>query len=556
MRSSSGRGWLFVIVALAAALRLYGLDHGLPFVYNPDEVNIMARSLSVATSPDPGYYLYPSFFFYFVFALMGGLFLAGRVWGSFESLPAFQARFFEDPTPFYYTGRLAMVALALATIVLVDRIVTRHFGTIAGRAAAFFTAVTYFHVRDAHYLKHDVPAAFLVVLAFLVIDQALERDDLRSYLAVGAALGVSFATHYYLVFLAPAFALAHFVRAKRAPFVRLVLAGIVSAVVFASLSPYVLLRFETALEHIRTNRRIVIERSLDSGATVFPSLGLYVDFLAEQGLGYVLLALSIYGFLLIARRGLRALVFWGAFPLFFFAFITYTFFAGRYLNPMLPFLAAASGLAISEVAKRFGRAKAIALALVASAQPLWHSIQVDRLFGRPDTRTLAREWILEQVPDDSAIALQSYSVPVPQSAASFREGLVVNGALSELDRRGKYTHLLEVAEEERKSYRLYYLGKGDERNRVYIGYEDLLEGLEPLRSRGVTYVVLRHAPLEPPSEVTALFRRVEAEGALLAEFSPFRSQPAKPYLDNEDWPAGRGLTHKGPLVSIWSIETP
>ena len=49
--------FLGVTVVVAAALRLYGIDHGLPFVYNPDEANIMARALSVAQGLDPEYYL-------------------------------------------------------------------------------------------------------------------------------------------------------------------------------------------------------------------------------------------------------------------------------------------------------------------------------------------------------------------------------------------------------------------------------------------------------------------------------------------------------------------
>ncbi|MGH9321341.1 MAG: hypothetical protein ACRD21_15030, partial [Vicinamibacteria bacterium] len=141
---------LIAILVLAAALRLYGLPHGLPFVYNPDEANIMARALSVARNPDPGYYLYPSFFFYFLYAAMGALFVFGRITGRYESLAAFEARFFEDPTDFYIAGRLVVVFFALATLLLLERLVSKHFGKLAARSAAFFGAVAYFHVRDSH----------------------------------------------------------------------------------------------------------------------------------------------------------------------------------------------------------------------------------------------------------------------------------------------------------------------------------------------------------------------------------------------------------------------
>jgi len=548
------RGWILAILLLAAALRLYGIGHGLPFIYNPDEANIMARALSVARSLDPEYYLYPSLFFYFLFAVMGGVFVVGRILGRYDNLSAFEARFFEDPTDFYLAGRLAIVLLALATIVLLDRLVSKHFGRIAGRAAAFFTGVAYFHVRDSHYLKHDVPAGFLVVAFLWAADRAISRKSLSDHLLAGVVLGIAFATHYYLIFLAPAFVLCHLAYRGREGFSRVVVAGATSAATFFLLSPFVILRLPTTLEHIRANRQVVVDRSLTAGAALFPSLGLYLEFLLEQGLGYILLALVVTGFFLMARRSARSLVLWAAFPLMFLAFISYTFFAGRYLNPILPCLAGAAGLAVEAAGARFGAKAAAGLALTAALQPLFYALQVDRLFAADDTRTLAREWAVENLPSGTTVALQSYSVPLPQSKENFRESLEANEALSELDRRGKYAHLLRVAEGEGKSFRLVYLGKGDELNRIYVGYEELLSGLDPLRTREVTTVVLRRPPIPPPPSLAALFRRSEAEGRLLTRISPFRGGSTTPYLDNEDWPPGPALAHKGPLIEIWSLE--
>jgi hypothetical protein len=548
------REWLFAILLLAAALRLHGIGHGLPLVYNPDEANIMARALSVARSLDPEYYLYPSFFFYFLFAVMGGLFVVGKMLGRYDDLSAFEARFFEDPTDFYLAGRLVIVLLALATIVLLERLVSKHFGKIAGRAAAFFTAVAYFHVRDSHYLKHDVPAAFLVAAFLWAADRAISRKSPSDYLLAGVVLGIAFATHYYLIFLAPALVLCHLAFRGRRDFSRIVAAGAASAATFFLLSPFVILRFPTALDHMRANRHVVLDRSLKAGAGLFPSLGLYLEFALEQGLGYILSALVLVGFFVMARRSARSLALWAAFPLMFLAFISYTFFAGRYLNPILPCLAAAAGVAVSAIGDRFGTVAAALITLGAAVQPLYRAVHVDRLFASKDTRTLARDWALQNLPPGATVALQSYSVPLPQSKESFRESLESNDAVSELDRKGKYAHLLRVAEGEGKSFRLVFLGKGDELNRIYVGYDALLSGLEPLEALGVTTVVLRHSPIPPPPELRALFDRVKAEGRLLATISPFRGASATPYLDNEDWPPSSKLVRKGPLIEIWSLE--
>jgi hypothetical protein len=549
--------WLAAILLLAAVLRLIGLGHSLPFIYNPDEANIMARGLSIAQDPNPHYFLYPSFFFYLLFGVMGGLFVLGRLMGWYENLGAFEARFFENPTDFYLAGRLIGVLSALLTIVLTYHLAAKHFGRNVARAASLFLAVAYYHVRDAHYLKHDVPVGLLVIVAFVAFDRAMERKTTGSYLLAGLAMGIAFATHYYAIFLAPVFVICHWVAVGLKDIKKIVLAGVASAVTFFLLSPFVLLDLPVALDHMRENRQVVMDRSLDAGTAFFPSLPAYAMFLAEQGLGYVLLGLTVIGFILLVRRERVKLVIWGAFPVFFLILISYTFFAGRYLNPMAPSLAVAGGLAIGAIHGRWGKTAATAVALVACLQPLYFDIQIDRLFSKKDTRTLAREWMLENVPDETRVTLQSYSVPLPQSLESLRESLDRNGALEELDRRGRFSNMASVAERSHLAFRLLFVGRGDEKNRIYFDYKDVIDDdLASLRSQGVTHVVLRHPPDRPPPEVAAFFDEVRSQGKLLERFSPFHDEDPSlhPYMDNEDWPASRRLTHKGPLTEVWLLE--
>jgi hypothetical protein len=549
--------WLVAIVCLAAVLRLVGLDHGLPDVYNPDEVNIMARALSVARDLNPHYFLYPSFFFYFLFGVMGGLYILGRLTGAYASLSDFQTQFFEDPTAFYLAGRLVGFVTALAAVVVTYRLADRHFGKTVARASSLFLAVAYFHVRDAHYVKHDVPVSLLVVVALLFFDRAMEKQTWGRFVAAGVAMGVAFATHYYTIFLAPAFVVCHWISLRFRELGKLAAAAAASAATFFFLSPFVLLELPVAVEHMRANRQVVVDRSFDAGTTIFPSLPAYVTFLAEQGLGYLLLGLMFVGWILMARKGWRPLALWGAYPLMFFILISYTFFAGRYLNPVAPSLAVAGGLAVGAIARRWGPRVAWGIALAACVQPLYNDFQIGRIFSSQDTRTVAQRWIRDNVPDGTTIALQSYSVPVPQSKGSFRESLASNDALDELERRGKYAHLAEIAERTRPSYPLYFLGKGDEKNRIYFDYSDVTErDLEPLMSRRVEVVVMRYAPQGSPPQVSEFFDEVRRQGKLLKRISPFANDASgiEPYIDNEDWPPRKALEYKGPLVEIWSID--
>lgn len=549
--------WLAGILALAAGLRLYGLGHGLPHVYNPDEVNIMARALSLAQDPNPHYFLYPNFFFFLLFGVMGALFVVGRLLGRYPSLGAFEARFFENPTDFYLAGRWLGVLAALATIVLCYRLASKHFGRAVARAAALFVAVAYFHVRDSHYLKHDVPVGLLFMVCLVAFDRIREDPRLRSYVLSGMAMGVAFATHYYTIFIAPAFALYHLATWRLRRGWHVAVTGAVAAIVFFVLSPFVILDLPVAIDHMMANREVVMDRSVSGGSFLLPSLSAYLIFLGEQGLGYLMCLLVLVGLVLMFRRDRRLLVLWGSFPFLFFLFIAYTFFAGRYLNPILPSLAVAAAVAVGAVHERFGWHAAAFLAVGACVQPLYRDIQIDRLFGGKDTRTLAREWIENELPDGARVALQSYSVPVPQSAESVRASLAGNDALEELDRRGKYAHFLAVAERSHPTYDLVFLGNGDERNRSYHPYQEVVsQGLDPLFDGERVAVVLRYPPGPIPAPVAEFFDRVRERGTELVRITPFRQgeRERQPYLDNEDWPARAGLTHKGPLIEIWSLE--
>ena len=91
--------FLALICAIGFALRVVGLQYGLPSVYNPDEAAIMARALSFAKGTlNPENFLYPTFYFYVLFAWVGAWLALLLLTGQAESVSALQALFFTDPT--------------------------------------------------------------------------------------------------------------------------------------------------------------------------------------------------------------------------------------------------------------------------------------------------------------------------------------------------------------------------------------------------------------------------------------------------------------------------
>ena len=133
---------LVAIGAAAAALRLIGITFGLPAVYNPDEIAIMSRALAFAKGDlNPHNFLYPTFYFYVLFAWVGASFVVTWLAGIVSSLAAFQAQFFTDPTNIYLAGRLLGVTCGVATVLLTYALGARLAGTNAGRAAGLARAV-------------------------------------------------------------------------------------------------------------------------------------------------------------------------------------------------------------------------------------------------------------------------------------------------------------------------------------------------------------------------------------------------------------------------------
>jgi uncharacterized membrane protein len=278
------RVWAAVVAIslLGGALRTNGLAFGLPAVYNPDETAILSRSLAFATGDlNPHNFLYPTLFFYVLFAWIGGFFVAGRAAGVFESLQAFQTQFFVDPTSIHLAGRSLGVVAGVATIVCVFVLGRRLFGAPAGLIAALLVAVAPAAVRDAHYIKHDVPATLAIVAAMLAIarlwpgSSSLTGDGPRGGLTArdaaiaGAASGLACAVHYYAVFIAAPLLLALRFRMRSAQdrqFLRhLAAAGAAAAAVFLVGSPFLLVEPATAWRDITANRAIDVDRAVAQG---------------------------------------------------------------------------------------------------------------------------------------------------------------------------------------------------------------------------------------------------------------------------------------------------
>ena len=547
------------IAAAALAARVLGLRYGLPAVYNPDEVAIMSRALAFAKGDlNPHNFLYPTFYFYVLFAWEGLTALVAVTTRAVESFGAFQREFFLDPTRVFVAGRLLTALLGTATAIGTGLLGSRIAGRFVGLFAAALLAVAPLHVLNSHYVKHDVPVTLVIVLAYLAYER-LWSGRTASVIPAAVLTGVAFSTHYYTIFLAVplAWSVVRRARTPRDAAVKLASAGLIAAAAFLLLSPFFLFELETALRDIRANRQIVVDRAaVDLGYAA--STARYLKLLLLDSVGMPTAILGGAGLFIGLRTRLKQTLWLAAFPVPFLLFIFTTYPASRYLVPVTPFIAILAGMAIDGLRGARGggvlAAAAVGMAVVTAGA---ESLRIDLFIRQTDTRTLALNYIQSHVPDGSTILTQPYSVPLEPTADVLREAVRRSGR--EMPTKTKLQ--IERQPYPRPAYRLIYLGRGLDADKLYMPYPELTGAgaLAPVHAERVAFVIFkRYNESDPAAEpfLTALAR----EGQRIAVFSPYRdassAAPSEAFLHNTDARIDASLERPGPVVEIWQLDGP
>lgn len=574
MRSSiisRDRTWLagvLLVIALGAVLRFTAIDYGLPAVYNPDETAIMNRALALSSGGlNPRNFVYPSGYFYVLFAWEGVFFLAGWIVGAFRSIADFERQFFVDPSAVFLAGRTLTALIGVATIGVVARLGARLGSPATGLVGALLLAVAPVAVQDAHYVKHDVPVTLLIVAVHAGAAALLltpQRSQVRLWWITGALAGLAMATHYYAVALiVPLVLVACWPVAGENSGTRirhLFRIAAATAIAFAAASPFVILDYSTAWRDIVANRQIVMDRAVEHYGA-FGSIVAYLRMLPDAA-GAPAAWLALVGVAVVARLDVRKAVLLVAFPATFLLLLANVVPATRYLNPMLPFVAVAAAAAVVAVASRLPRPRVAigVLAIAVAAPALVTSVQLVRFLNQTDTRTLALQFIERTVSPEASFLVQPYSVPLRTSRAALIEALREHLG-SESQASVRFQRLMRLEPYPAPSYRVIYLGSGGlDQDKIYVepASFDAAGDLSPLRARGVEYVVLKHGAASNPA-TRSLESALAAGAEQLATFSPYRetgdnaAPKPEPFLHNTDARVDHRLERPGPVISIWRV---
>ncbi len=401
------------VFIVALALRLWGINYGLPFLYHTDEpflVNVAWRMYQTGDL-NPHFWDYPSLQIYSLTVLIS----------LREALSPFLPML-AIPRGEYLLGRLLNVAYSVGTVYLVYRSGRRLFGTWPGIAGAAVLALAEQHNVMTHFLKVDIPTTFYVSATIALGVAISENPTRRNYAIAGVMVGLATAAKYPTATVGIVLIVAHLVTWRRDSWRRIdriLLTAPFAFFAFLATCPYTVLDLAG------------FWRDFDGSIVSWAATGhdgwdrdVILTYLQWMFLGrdapmhwLALVGLAIGGFRRDARIALVA-----AFPILFFVEITalWTVRFPWYVLPMYPAMAiiAAYGTIeaghwIAQRKPKFVRAWIAVVAIGLTAQ-LIGSGDRSMSFASEEVRTTALNWINENVPEQSRVVREGYTPEIPQ----------------------------------------------------------------------------------------------------------------------------------------------
>ena len=418
-------GVLIAILAVGLALRLWGIDFGLPFMLNVDENRPVNSALQMLNSGnlDPGSFIWPSFLTYLNAAVYFVYFIFNPGRGSFGNLPYADIEGIgiglAPSSDLMLLGRGLTATFGVLSILLVFIIARRMGqGRLAGWFAAILLAIEPVNVRHSHLIRPDVIATFFGLAAVYFALRILDDPGLKYYILAGCAAGLAAGTKYNLGIIVVVIATVHLIQyGIRSPLRGGIwIAAIASIVTFFCSTPYAALNWR---QFISSGIAQDVNAYLPGDSlSISPSITYYSNLLWSS-LGLALpLAIGGAVYLLVRRdkKGIALFTFLAVYLVFINSFIAH---ADGNLLPALPFFCILAGLFIEASYNfLFGRSTtrskwawalmAVFVALLV-LPPLSVTANNDYQLSQRDGRNAANQWIDQNLPSGSRVALESWS---------------------------------------------------------------------------------------------------------------------------------------------------
>jgi len=428
------RSWPIALVVLVAlALRLNGVNFGLPALNDPDELMFQMGAVRMLSGPtlNPGWFGHPATTTIYVLALVDVLvFASGWAGGLWVSPKAFADMIYFDPTWVMLPGRLAMVGFGLWSIWLTYRLASELFDRRVGLVAAGVLAVNPLHIAYSQIIRSDVMAVcFLLLVALAAV--RIARGGGRRDLVLGALwLGLAIVTKWPFALAGLAIGGAYALRLARGEesvggtIRKLALFGVLAAGFGLLASPYILLDYPMLLRNLAGEAQP--HHLGASGGSPLWNAGWYLSGPILSSVGWAGALAALWGLILMARdREAAAIVL--PVPLAFFALFCFqTLIWERWALPLTPALSVLVALALVWLHDALLRHRPVnarratfAVALLAVLAPQVAQALVEGRVRRHDTRQAATAWVHAHVPPHSSILVEHFAFDLLQGPWNF-----------------------------------------------------------------------------------------------------------------------------------------
>jgi len=393
----------------------------------------VARAVQMAASGDlnPRWFGNPGSTVLYPLAVLFHTWHAIEYGGSFLSPDEDIASvFIADQSQFYLLGRLLTVCYALLSLLMTYLVGRRLFGERVALVGAWFSVLSPLVVYYAQVVRTDLAGSFFGMLSLWLMLRLYDQPSTKNQLLAGLSIGFSVGTRYFMVTLVPILIAVDvlIVRQSRRDLnrppssKRAIAVGLLAVLLgFVVCTPFFILDLPTALGSLVSEAR---PRHLGAdGLSPTENLKWYLTDAIPAGISVPLAILAAIGavLVLIRRRPDQLLVL-----SFVVVFVLSTSLSRLHWNrwmiqvfPILCLLAAKTLCGASSWLSRlfplrptYQHVPLCILIALASALPLHDLLLYEISQTATSTRILAREWIIKNLPPETKVAYEPFSVPL------------------------------------------------------------------------------------------------------------------------------------------------
>ena len=190
---------LVLLVVLAFFIRLIGISHSLPFVYNVDEPTVVRSTIMLRESLNPGHFDWPHFYYY-INGIFYSVFVLFRALLGFFKLQNVFPVLWQDPEVFYLISRVVTTIFASLTLIPVYKSIRLFLSKQNSLLTVLVFALIPYHVFISSFAVLEPAMLFFIAIATYFILRVYLENKTRDFILSGIFVGLACSVKYNAIF--------------------------------------------------------------------------------------------------------------------------------------------------------------------------------------------------------------------------------------------------------------------------------------------------------------------------------------------------------------------